>query len=210
MLECWKTLTLESVLQVDSNKIKNLEGSQRTLKLWKETFLSCVKPKILIDVENIRKLLYNSVNGEKIKLSKVDFRITSTVLPSFKLVKIFKEDMITNPLEYILASLYLPIFRPQKIIDGKNYLDIADLRRNPLEILKEKEHNQIYIVDISDGKKRKLQKDIIRTNFDDDKSITVINMDYKASLLDFSEKQAITNYKKGYETSMKVLSKTLR
>lgn len=209
MYECWKTLTLESVLEVDSNKIIGLDGSKRNSKLFKETFMSCMKFPLLIDIENIRKLLYNSLDGEKIKLSKVDFGITTTVLPSFKMLKIFKENMKADPLEYILASLYLPIFRPQKIIDDKNYIDIAAYRHYPLEMLKEKDCSNIYIVNVSSGKNDKLKRDIVRTNFDNNTDITIVNMENKPSLLDFSEQQALENYNQGYDVTSKILEKRL-
>lgn len=208
MLECFKTLTLESVLEVDSNKFKDIHGSLKTLKLYKETFLSCMKNR-LIDIENIRTLLYNSLDGEQIKSSKIDFGITTSVLPTFKSLQIYKEEMITNPLEYILASLYLPIFRSQKIIDNKNYIDIADYKHFPFEMLKKKECSNIYIVNISSGSSNKLYKDIEKAKFNESIKITVINMDYKASILDFSEEQMLVNYNKGYETTRKVLSKIM-
>lgn len=202
MLECWKTLTLESVLNVDSNKITKFTGSKRTLKLWKETFISCIKPKILIDTNKLRTLLYNVLDGDKIMTSTIDFGITTTQLPNFKLIKKFKEEMKSdNILEHILSSLYLPIFRPQKIINNKHYIDIADIRRYPLEMLKEKECTEIFIVDVTSGGEKKMQKSIQHTKFNKNTDITIINMPYKASLLDFSEEQALINYESGYEVT---------
>lgn len=209
MFECWKTLTLESVLQVDSTKVKDLFGKKKTLKLYQETIISCAKPKILIDIENIRKLLYHSLDGDKIRLSKVDFGITTTVLPSFEMLKLYKKDMSVNILEYILASLYLPIFRPQKIIDQRNYLDISGFRRQPFEMLKNSGCSHYYIVNVSGGTKEKLYKNIHQANFDEGVQLIIINMDYRSSLLDFSEEQAVVNVQKGYETTMKTLDKTL-
>lgn len=207
MFECWNSLTLENVLQVDSNKVKNLEGKLKTLKLYKETIISCAKPKILIDIEKIRELLYNSLDGDKIRESSVDFGITTTLLPSFDMLKIYKKDMKVNILEYILASLYLPIFRQQKIIDQRNYLDISGFRRQPFEMLKKSNCSNYYIVNVSGSNDKKLYRDIYNANFKNDIDLTLINMDYSSSLLDFSEDQATLNVQKGYETTMKTLEK---
>lgn len=210
MLEAWKTLTMESVLNVDSRKFSDLEGSIKTLKLWKETFISCCKPKILIDIEQIRKLLYASVDGKSIMDSKVDFGCTTTVLPSFEHVKKFKQDMTKeNVLEWILASLYLPIFRPQKIIDGRNYIDIADKREYPLDMMKQKEVTDLVFVDISNANENKIRRSLKLANIGDETKVTIIDKPYKASLLDFTEEQTKINYQKGYETSIKKLEKVL-
>lgn len=211
MLNCWKTLTLESVLQIDKNRMNGIPKNKRNSKLYLETFLSCCRPPgLLIDIENIRELLYASVDGNKIMESNINFGISTTELPSFKLLKLFKYDMICNPLEYILASLYLPIFRPQKIINNKFYLDISSSRVFPFDMVNSREYSDVIIVNISSHSIDELEKDIIKANFDKDTNIIIVNMDSKSSLLDFSEEQANENYEYGYDTSIHTLSKRLR
>lgn len=206
MLERWKELTLESVLNIDSNKLKNLTGLKKNLILTKQLLLSCTKDGFLIDVERIRDLLYILLDGDKIKNSNIDFGIYTTEIPSFKMKKIFKEDMKVNPLEYILSSMYLPIFRPKRIIDNKYYIDISSYRKAPLEVLKDKNCNNIYIVNTSDININKLKENINNT-FDTNTNVNLINMDNKSSFLDFSEDITIKNYNYGYEKTMRVLSR---
>lgn len=211
MLECWKTLTLESVLQVDKKKIEGIPKDKRNRKLYLETFLSCCRPPgLLIDIENIRKLLYASVDGNKILDSNVNFGISTTQLPSFKICKILKKDMICNPLEYILASLYLPIFRPQKIIDGKFYLDISSSRVFPFDMVNGKDYTQVIIVNVSSHSKEEIEKDIKRVRFSEGTNVIIVNMNNKSSLLDFSEEQAEENYQYGYEKSVYTLNKKIK
>ena len=210
MMEAWKTLTLESVLKIDSRKVKDLQGTKRDLMLIKECFLSCCHrdPKLMIDIDDIRKLLYASLDGDKIKESKIDFGVTTTVLPSFELQKTFKEDMKTNPLEYILASIYLPIFSRQRIIDNKHYVDLTRWRRYPIEMLKEKGCTSAYIVNIETEHKTKskLERPISQV-FDEGEDVTLVNYENLPSILDFSNEQALINYQNGYETTMRVLEK---
>lgn len=210
MFECWKTLTLESVLKVDSNKINLLEGKKKTLALWKETFLSCITDGLFINIDDIRRLMHSSLNGKKVKDSPIDFGVTTTVLPSFEMLKVYKDVMTEeNILEYVLASLYLPIFSKEKIIDNRNYLDIATIRRYPFEMLKERNCSKIYIVDVGDcpfSKTINTAKKIFDKNID----VNIIRMDNQPSLLDFSEAQAIKNYHNGYDKTMKVLTKTIK
>lgn len=209
MLECWKTLTLESVLQVDKKKIEGIPKDKRNRKLYLETFLSCCRPPgLLIDIENIRKLLYASVDGNKILESNVNFGISATELPSFKMCNILKEDMICNPLEYILASLYLPIFRPQRIINNRFYLDISSFRVFPFDMVNN--YSQVIIVNVSSHSKDELNQDIIKANFSENTNIVLVNMEDKSSILDFSEEQATENYQYGYEESVYTLSKKIK
>ena len=208
MMDAWHALTLESVLKVDKNKIKDLEGMKRNLMLIKECFLSCARkdPNLMIDINDIRKLLYSKLDGNKIKESNIDFGVTTTVLPSFELQKTFKEDMKVNPLEYILASLYMPIFSKQRIIDNKYYIDLTRYRRYPIEMLKEKQCNKIYIVNLETHNLNKFYKPIAK-HFTNNEEINIISYENLPSILDFSEEMADINYRNGYETTMSVLER---
>ncbi len=210
MIEAWNHLTLESVLKVDSRKIANLSGVKRNLMLIKECFLSCARrdPHLMIDVEDIRKQLYELLDGDKIMNSPIDFGITTSELPSFRRVDVFKEDMITNPLEYILASIYMPIFSRQKMIDNKSYIDLSRFRSYPLEMLKQKKCDNVIIVNIELEHTKRLMKQI-ETTFNSGEDVTYINYETKPSILDFSREQSDINYKCGYETTMRVFDKKL-
>lgn len=210
MFEKWKDLTLESVFKVDSNKINDLEGKKKTLKLYLECFKSCSKldPHLMIEIEDIRKLLYKLLDGNKIKESNVDFGISTTLLPSLKMVNVWKEDMKTNPLEYILASMYLPIFSRQKIIDNKSYMDLCRFRRYPLEVLKEKDCDRNIFINIEAHNINKVVKPM-NDLYSEDETI-FIDYEKKPSILDFTEEQAKRNFQNGYDTTMKVLSKKIR
>ena len=207
LFECWKNLTLESVFNVDSNKLKDIEGTKRILRLWKEVIDSCLNEEFLIDISNIRELVYSLLDEEKIRNSKIEYGLTTTVLPDFKMVKVFKDEMQEGLLlEYVIASLYLPLFRNEKIINNKHYLDIAAFQKYPFEMLKEKGCNEIYIVDIVD---LPVIKSILTAKkvFDENTKVHIINMENQVSILDFSSEQAIKNYNNGYETTIKTLIK---
>lgn len=209
MLECWKTLTLESVLQVDRRKLEGISKDKINKKLYLETFLSCCRPPgLLIDIENIRKLLYASVDGNKILESNVNFGVSATEMPSFKMCKVLKDEMICNPLEYILASLYLPIFRPQRIINNKFYLDISSFRVFPFDVVNN--YSDVVIVNVSSHSKDEINKDIITAGFSEDTNIILVDMENKSSLLDFSEEQTAKNYQYGYEETVYTLSKKIK
>ena len=212
MFECWKTLTLESVLRVDSKKVKDLAGTKRALKLWKETFLACATPhpNLLIDINDIRNLMYASLDGDKIRESKVGFGVSITTVPDFKRNYYFKENMgDVNTLEYILASLYLPIFTHQKIINNRNYLDVGMFQPCPLEMFKDKGISEIIVVDLESKSINKTLK-AYNKQLSKDINLIYIQMDDKSSLLDFSLEMADHNLKYGYDTAMKILEKEMK
>lgn len=212
MFEKWKELTLESVFKVDSNKFKGLEGASKTRKLYLECFKSCCKrdPHLMIDINDIRALLYKLLDGKEIAKSDVDFGISTTQLPSGKMVNLWKEDMDpnVNPLEYILSSMYLPIFSREKIIDNKSYMDLCRFRRYPLEVLKDKDCDRRIFVNIEAHNLNKVVGPMNSIYPDSDPIL--IDYENKPSILDFTEEQAIKNLNNGYETTMRVLERKLR
>ena len=73
------------------------------------------------------------------------------------------------------------------------------------EMLKEKTCDKVYIVDVGEAPSSKAINTAKKV-FDEDTDVTIISMNNKSSLLDFSEEQALINYNNGYEETMKVLS----
>ncbi len=204
MFECWKTITLETILHIDSNKINTASGKKRTIKLWRETLKACFNDKFLISIEDTQNLLYQQLVASKIMESPIDFGIMTTKLPNLKLLKVFKKDMTEdNVLDYILASLYLPIFQHERIIDNNNYIDIGAIRRYPIEVLKD--YKTIFVVN-TDNSPTKITKRIKQANLKTNEVI-VVNMEKRPSILDFTEEQSEINLKDGYETTMKILKK---
>lgn len=179
-----------------------------TILLYKECAKSCAKrdPKLMIDINNIRKLLYASLDGEKIRELDIDFGVMTTELPTLKRRVFFKNEMKDNPLEYILASLYLPFFSSERILDNKRYVDISRFRKYPLDMLKDKGCKDIYIVNLETNNLKKFCK-LASNTFKNGEKVTLIDYKNKPSILDFSIEQTNINYKNGYETTSKVLQK---
>ena len=208
MFEHWKALTLESVLKIDSRKVKDIDGMIRSLTLLRECALSCCRrdPHFLIDVEDIRKLLYDLLDGEKIKKSPIDFGLGTTKLPSMENKYFSKGEMGDQVLEYILASVYLPIFSRQRIIDHSHYIDLSMLRKYPLSKMKENGCTSFFVVCTEPNPIHPIQEQIAN-NFSEDDDITFIDYEHKPSILDFSHETALKSLKSGYEATMKVLEK---
>lgn len=208
MLECWKDITFDNVLGIDSSKIENLLGHQKTLAIYKETLKLIMEKKHLISIEGVRKLLYTYLNSEQILSSPIDFGVTTTEFPSFKHLMFLKKDMIVNPLEYIIASMYMLVFKNEKIINGKHYIDIAGHRRIPLEMLGNDLNSIHIVVNIESTKDNKIKQALLRSQLPQENTI-IINIPYDMSMFDFSRNMTQKLFQEGYSTSMKVLSKSL-
>ena len=252
--ERWQNLTYESVLNLDSNKIKeyeekkiflgkildpdsklvkNVEIRRNNLNLIRECAKSVLRrdPHFLIDVNKIKLLLKENLDGEEIKKSSIDFGISTTVLP-YKMKIIWKKDMVEDPLDYILASSYMPVFSREGIIDGRQYLDICRFRKYPLDIFDNEEFDNIFIVNVEAENMNKILKPIDKYYSDGrvkvlcynnlisvivnpldqftgdlkgNRKVIFINYDNKPSIFNFSKEQTKKNYDAGYDTTEKVL-----
>ena len=255
MLKIWESLSFENVLNIDSSKIKNFNGNhlilekflnldsktiknyeriRRNIHLLNQCGKSCFKkfPHLLIDFDNFSNLISSNVNGECVLSSSVNFGISTTAIPSCKMVNVWKKDMITDPMEYVKASAHLPALRRKRLIDNKNYLDWCRFRRYPFEVFDEIDFDNLIIVNTEAEKINKrfinpidehFGKDIFKIYYydgkisisivpkekddylDSCKKIIFINNDNKASILDFDKDQIKKNYDMGLKTSEDVL-----
>lgn len=207
----WSQITYENLFNIKENKfqsINDIQGSKKTLLLYYKVILSCIKQG-MFDVEFARKLIYDLLDESKIKESEIDFGLTTTLIPDFKIINIWKKDMTEdNLLEYIVASMYLPIFRPTRIINNKIYLDNCNINAYPFEVLNDVNCTDILICDTSELPITKSIRTSKRT-FDENHNVEIIGMKDKSSLLDFTEQTRIKNYNQGYEEAIKVLTKKI-
>ncbi len=100
-----------------------------------------------IDVEPFRKHLKLFIDEEKIRNSNKDFGLATYKVKDSKPLYIFKEDMPEGTLvDYIIASCYLPVFKPIKLDDESYYLDGGFHDVSPSNMLEEKGYKKIYVI----------------------------------------------------------------
>ena len=100
-----------------------------------------------IDTTNIRKKLEKYVNEDKFRKSKIDFAMNTFSLSDFKAVEVFKKDIPEGKLiDYIISSAYLPIFKLERIIDDKYYLDGGFASNCPIDMLVNNGYEEIYVI----------------------------------------------------------------
>ena len=207
LYEKWSLINYENLFNIKNEKfasLNNIYGKKKKFLLYYKVILSCIEQGML-DIDNARILINNLLNSKKIMQSKTDFGLTTTLIPNFKILNIWKNNMTEdNILEYIVASMYLPLFRPTKIINNKFYSDTCNIKSNPFEILNEVNCTDILICDTSG---LPISKDSKEHKKEFTKNVLIIEMKNKTSILDFSEEARKTNYEDGYNETMRVLTK---
>ena len=132
----------------------NFEGLYH---LWPEMdskYIFGIDGKILNDISNkkfklddIKKLLEKNINEDKLRKSKIDFGLITYNLSDRKPVEITKENIPQGKLiEYIIASSYLPIFKFERIIDDKYYIDGGIYQNCPIDMFLRDGYDEVYVI----------------------------------------------------------------
>jgi len=94
-----------------------------SLKYW-YNFISKNVSEKGIDTSKLKELYTSMIDEEKLRKSDMVYGLVTFSLTDKKPVYVYKEDIKEGKLiEYLLASSYFPVFKQQKIVDGKNYID---------------------------------------------------------------------------------------
>lgn len=164
-------------------------------------------------VKNIKDIISNrgiKTSGLKSKLrefelnkylykSNKDFGLITVRANDFKPVYVYKKDIPKNRLnDYILASCYLPVFKLEKIIDNKYYIDGGFYDNIPIDMLLNLGYDKIYVIDLEAiGLKRPIK---------DRSKVTIIKPSRKLyNILDFKKSDIDEMIKLGYYDTLRVL-----
>ncbi len=121
-----------------------------------------------LNVENFKNKLDEIINEEKIRKGNMDYGLVTYRIKDKKPLYLFKEDIPDGKItDYILASCFLPVFKPMLLDGDSYYLDGGFYDASPSNMLENKNYETIYIVGLkSIGiKKKKLKKaELIKIN----------------------------------------------
>ncbi len=100
-----------------------------------------------VDTTTMRKILTKYINENKFRRSKIDYAMNTFSLSDFKSVEVFKKDIPNGKLiDYIISSAYLPIFKFERIIDNKYYIDGGVYSNCPVNMLIDSNYDEIYVI----------------------------------------------------------------
>lgn len=146
----WRSVDVGKLLGLNQKYVDSVNDK----KLFKEFIYGLIQTKDIIknkgiSVEKIKKTLDLVIDEEKIRKSDMDFGLVTVKVRSLKPLYLFKEDMKEGKMtEYILASCNLPVFKPEKLIDGAYYADGGFYDNSPVNMLIQKGYDKIYVIKI--------------------------------------------------------------
>ena len=146
----WKNVDVGELLNFNAKYTDSVNNEEKFKELIYgiEQLTLIVKNKG-INTTNLKNLLSDMIDEEKIRKSYIDFGLVTVRVNDLKPLYLFKEDMQKGKLaEYILASCNLPVFKVEKLIDNKYYIDGGFYDNNPINMLINKGYDKIYSVEV--------------------------------------------------------------
>lgn len=127
-------------------KITEKKMDASSLKYWYKFISKNISDKG-IDTAKLRELYSSMIDEEKLKKSPMQYGLVTVSLSDKKPVYVYKEDIEEGKLiDYLLASSNLPVFKQQKLVDGKTYIDGGFYDNCPIILLKNKKITNIFEV----------------------------------------------------------------
>lgn len=100
-----------------------------------------------IDTTRLKEMYSSVIDEEKLRQSNMIYGLVTVSLTDKKPLYVYKENIEKGKLiDYLLASSYLPVFKQQKLVDGKTYLDGGFYDNCPITLLKNKKITNIFEV----------------------------------------------------------------
>ncbi len=202
LYDFWKNVNVGELLNFNSEFTESVNNQEYFKEfIYGIEELSTIVKNKGIDLNKLKKLLNNLIDEEAIRKSKMDYGLVTLRVQDLKPLYLFKEDMKKGKMaEYILASCNLPLFKMEKYIDNKYYLDGGFYDNNPINMLIDKGYDKIYSVEVQGlGFKKKVK--------DSSKVIRIVPSKFLGSTLSVNKSKINENIKLGYYDTLKVLKK---
>lgn len=200
-IELWTSVDA-SVFGIDANILNELkkEFSLKNVKAGFTEIKKVINNKG-IDTSHLKKLIDENIDEEKIRNSKIKFGLVTVRLSDLKPLELTIDGIPQGKLkEYLLASCYLPIFKNEKIIDDKYYLDGGFYNNLPISILEKYGCDTIYAIRLkSIGFVKKYSTDIIEIKPNKSTGPVIL----------FNKDDVKNNIKMGYLDALKKMNKIL-
>ena len=150
-----------------------------------------------LNVEPLIELIGQEVDEKKLRASKVDFGLVTVSLSDWKAVELFVDDIEEGHVtDYMLASAYLPAFKPQ-MIHGKRYLDGGFYDSMPINLISRRGYTEIVAVELGGpGMVRSVKDKKLNIHY-------ITPSGETGSMLEFDRDRSRANLKMGYLDAMK-------
>lgn len=200
--DMWSNVTPQQLFDIEDRHMANVVN--RNLDIKTISYFSSEAKKIIvnrgIDTENLRKVVDELVDEEKLRNSPMDFGLVTVELGPLNPIELFKEDIPKGKLkDYIMASARYPGLKMEPL-DGKTYLDGGLYDNCPVSLLAKRNYDKIIAIRLNSSKKLRHI----------DESINVVeiqpSMDLGGTFI-FTKDIAYRNMKLGYYDAIKAIRK---
>lgn len=201
------------VLEKDLKGLEDIwKNVNKDIALSKSSFVSKIRTKSIFSRDGFKKLANDKINFEKVSKSKIKCYIVAT--PLTKKIKDAPKEFLVNGknkeeiLNYLLASSAIPVVFEPVVIDGIKYMDGYGVSNTPVETLKNKGCNIIFVVPLKET------SDAIKYSDDDTFIVDFVsntnNQGFKDGTLDFVSDRCIERMEQGYKVGKRLLDKLIK
>ena len=203
-------------MKVLENDLKGAESIWKNINkdiaLTKSSLLTKIRTKSLFSRDGFKKLALENINFDKVRKSKIDCYIIATPLtnkvkdaPSEFSVKGKSDEDILN---YLLATSAIPFVFETVTIDGIKYMDGYGVSNTPVETLKNKGCNIIFVIPLKET------SDAYKYSDEDTLVIDFVshlnNQGIKDGTLDFVSDRCIERINSGYKVGKVLIEKLIK
>lgn len=200
--DLWNNVTPQQLFDIEDRQMANVIN--RNLDMKTISYFSSEAKKIIvnkgIDTENLKRVVNELIDEEKLRNSNVDFGLVTVELGPLSPIQVLKEDIPKGKLkDYIMASARYPGLKMGQL-DGKSYLDGGFYDNCPVSLLSKKNYDKIIAIRLNSSKKLR--------HIDDDVNVIEIqpSMDLGGTFI-FTNDLAHRNIKLGYYDTIRVIKK---
>lgn len=149
LYDLWYTGSVAIAIDLDEKELTKARTKRLdigAIKYWTNFVKNSVSNRG-IDPNKLKHLYESYIDEDKLRKSEIEFGMVTVSVTDKKPICIYKEDMGEGKIaEYLLASSYLPVFKKEKIIDEKRYIDGGFYDNCPISLLLEKKYKDIIEV----------------------------------------------------------------
>ena len=188
------------------------QNVNKDIALSKSSFGTKLRTRSIFSREGFKKLANEKLDLEKASKSKIKCYVIAT--PMSKNIKNLPTEFLVNGksketiLNYLLASSAIPFVFEPVVIDGIKYMDGYGVSNTPIETLKNKGCNIIFVVPLKETSDSYLYSDSDTLIIDFVSSTN--NQGIKDGTLDFVSSRAIERMNIGYMVAKNLLDKLIK
>lgn len=139
----------DSTMAIDFDKKELAKMNQKKLDMDSVRYIYNYVTKSIstggIDTAKLRKLYETYIDEEKLRASSIEYGMVTVSVSDKKPVYVYKENIAKGKVvDYVLASSNLPVFKKQKLVDGKTYIDGGFYDNCPLKLIADKKVTDMF------------------------------------------------------------------